>query len=398
MSKIKIDFDNKDLLSSFNDVNKEIINLEKEINSLDTTISSSSFFNNSNNIFESISSCSSVAISSIESVESSIHSLDNSISSIDFNKFSSEINSIFSGVDKLYGSISSSFKSFFSYDLSSYDEAIEEAKRKLQEFDDFQNSLKEEQKERDDEDYENYLARLDEELEYAINNNDIMTAEAIRLKKEELKSQKDKEKEELLLSKEVSKQREELEKNLANAEYKKAYSEWENQVKLAEVEKNMAIADSIVLPTLAIAQAALGVSTSFAQGGPAGFAAGLVISATTIASAISAASSIVSAANTLDTVKSNPPTVPQFAFGTTGYNIPDGGSAIVGEMGAEVVRNIGGKISVQSNAQFSENKANYRDGIYIENLIFNVEKALNPEEVYDLLNSYKVRNSQRYSR
>ncbi len=398
MNTIKIDFDNRDLLSSFDDINKEVVKLEKEINNLDSTINNLVFFNDSNKIFESIESGSSIAISSIDNINNSIDSLDYSISSIDFNKFSSDINNIFSGVDKLYSSVSSSFNSFFSYDLSSYNDAIEDAKKKLKEFDDFQNSLNKAKKEKENEYYDEYISKLDEELEYAINNDDIMTSEAIKLKKEELKAQKEKEKEELLLSKEVSRQREELEKNVAQAEYKKAYSEWENQVKLAEIEKNMAIADSVVIPALAIAQSALGVSSSFAQGGPAGFAAGLVISATTIASAVSAASSIVSASNTLDTVKSNPPLAPQFAFGTTGYNIPDGGYAIVGEMGAEVVRNVGGKISVESNAQFMESKSNYKDGIYIENLIFNIEKALNPEEVYEIINNYKIRHSQRYSR
>ena len=156
-----------------------------------------------------------------------------------------------------------------------------------------------------------------------------------------------------------------------------------------------AIADAVLIPSLAIAQSALGVAASFAQGGPVGFAAGLIISATAISSALSAASGIVSSANALDSVKSNPPTVPQFAFGTTGYIIPDGGSAIVGEMGAEIVSNKSGKISVQSNAQLQEQGFPKGD---IWNVTINVEQALNPDEVYRLMNSYKARNSQMYTR
>ena len=161
------------------------------------------------------------------------------------------------------------------------------------------------------------------------------------------------------------------------------------------MEKSKAIADAVLIPSLAIAQSALGVAASFAQGGPVGFAAGLIISATAISSALAAASGVVSAANALDTVKSNPPTAPKFAFGTAGYIIPDGGSAIVGEMGAEIVSNKSGKISVQSNAQVREQGFSKGD---IWNVTINVEKALNPDEVYKLMNSYKARNSQMYAR
>lgn len=97
----------------------------------------------------------------------------------------------------------------------------------------------------------------------------------------------------------------------------------------------------------------------------------------------------------MDAIKSNPPQAPQFAFGTTGYTIPDGGSAIVGEMGAELVSNKSGRITVQSNAQLQEQNFSKGD---IWNVTINVEQALNPDEVYRLMNSYKARNSQMYSR
>ena len=72
MNTIKIDFDNRDLLSSFDDINKEVVKLEKEINNLDSAINNSVFFNDSNKIFESIESGSSIAISSIDNINNSI--------------------------------------------------------------------------------------------------------------------------------------------------------------------------------------------------------------------------------------------------------------------------------------------------------------------------------------
>lgn len=280
------------------------------------------------------SSSAAEAKTSIDNIETSINSLDNSINKADIKSFSSEIKDSLSSISSIYKDLSASFSDFFHYDLSSYDNAIEEAKNKLQEFDDYQKELRENKKTQDAEDYENYLSRLDEELELAIENKDAMSSEAIRIKQEELKKKQEKEKEDLQKEKEIEVQRELLEKQLAQAEYNKAYAEWDNEVKLAEMEKSKAIADAVLIPSLAIAQSALGVASSFAQGGPVGFAAGLVISATAISSAISAASGIVSSANALDSIKSNPPKAPQFAFGTTGYIIPDGGSAIVGGDGS----------------------------------------------------------------
>ncbi|MEI0518812.1 hypothetical protein [Brachyspira murdochii] len=376
------------------DTNKELQNIEESIKKINSAYEKSSFFS-SKDSFDEFSSSAAEAKTSIDNIETSINSLDNSINKADIKSFSSEIKDSLSSISSIYKDLSASFSDFFHYDLSSYDEAIEEAKNKLQEFDDYQKELRENKKTQDDEDYENYLSRLDEELELAIENKDAMSSEAIRIKQEELKKKQEKEKEDLQKEKDIEVQRELFEKQLAQAEYNKAYAEWDNEVKLAEMEKSKAIADAVLIPSLAIAQSALGVASSFAQGGPVGFAAGLVISATAISSAISAASGIVSSANALDSIKSNPPKAPQFAFGTTGYIIPDGGSAIVGEMGAEIVTNKAGKIQVQSNAQLQERGFSKGD---IWNVTINVEQTLNPDEVYKLMNSYKARNSQMYAR
>ena len=374
---------------------KELQNIEAGIKRINAAYESSSFFNDSKSLFDNFINGSEDAKNSVDDIENSVSSLNSSIKNIDIKSFSNGIKDSLSSISSIYKDLSASFSSFFYYDLSSYDAAIEEAKNKLQEFDDYQKELKEDRKSEDDEDYENYLARLDEELELAINNKDAMSAEAIRIKQEELKKKQEKEKEDLQKEKDIQAQRELLEKQLAQAEYNKAYAEWDNQVKLAEMEKAKAIADAVLIPSLAIAQSALGVAASFAQGGPAGFAAGLIISATAISSALVAASGIVSSANALDSVKSNPPQAPKFGFGTAGYIIPDGGSAIVGEMGAELITNKSGKIQVQSNAQMQEQGFSKGD---IWNVTINVEQALNPDEVYRLMNSYKARNSQKYTR
>ena len=374
---------------------KELQNIEAGIKRINAAYESSSFFNDSKSLFDNFINGSEDAKNSVDDIENSVSSLNSSIKNIDIKSFSNGIKDSLSSISSIYKDLSASFSSFFYYDLSSYDAAIEEAKNKLQEFDDYQKELKEDRKSEDDEDYENYLARLDKELELAINNKDAMSAEAIRIKQEELKKKQEKEKEDLQKEKDIQAQRELLEKQLAQAEYNKAYAEWDNQVKLAEMEKAKAIADAVLIPSLAIAQSALGVAASFAQGGPTGFAAGLIISATAISSALAAASGIVSSANALDSVKSNPPQAPKFGFGTAGYIIPDGGSAIVGEMGAELITNKSGKIQVQSNAQMQE-QGFYKGDIW--NVTINVEQALNPDEVYRLMNSYKARNSQKYIR
>lgn len=382
---------NKDL----NDTNKQLNNIENSIKKINSSFESSVFFNDSKQIFNDFTSSAESAKTAVDNTSSSFDNLDKSIKNIDIKNFTDSIKDSLSSVSSIYKDLSASFSDFFHYDLTPYDNAVEEAKNKLKEFDDYQRELKENKKSEDDEDYENYLSRLEEELELAIENKDAMSAEAIRIKQEELKKKQDKEKEDLQKEKDIQNQRALLEKELAQAEYNKAYAQWQNNVKLAEMEKSKAIADAVLIPSLAIAQSALGVAASFAQGGPVGFAAGLIISATAISSAISAASGIVSSANALDTVKSNPPQAPQFAFGTTGYTIPDGGSAIVGEMGAEIVTNKSGKIAVQSNAQLKEGGFTKGD---IWNVTINVEQALNPDEVYKLMNSYKARNSQMYTR
>lgn len=380
---------NKNLSRNLSDAGKELKNIETSILNINSALEKSvSLFKDSKDLLKDFSDESA-------DIKDAADSVNDALESIDIKKFSEEIKDCVSSVLEIYKDLSSSFRDFFHYDLTPYDDAVERAKNKLKEFDDYQKELKEDKKSRDNEDYENYLLRLDEELELAVKNNDAMSAEAIRIKREELDKKYAKEKEDLEKDKDIKSQRELLEKQLAHAQYSRDHADWTNKVKLAEMEKSKAIADAVLIPSLAIAQSALGVASSFGQGGPAGFAAGLIISAAAVSSVLSAASGIVSSANALDSIKSNPPEPPKFAFGTSGYIIPNGGSAIVGEMGAEIVTNKSGKIQVQSNAQLQEMGFSKGD---IWNVTINVESALNPDEVYKLMNSYKLRNSQMYTR
>ncbi|WP_052768093.1 hypothetical protein [Brachyspira hyodysenteriae] len=304
---------------------------------------------------------------------------------------------IISSVQSAYNSIGSAVMSIKSLDLidtSKFDEQIEYIQNKLDEFDEEQKKKEEEKQELSDEEYENYLARLDEEYQKAVEANDLMSQEAIRIKKEELQNKKEQEKKELEEEKKVNKQREELERQLAEAQYNKDYAEWQNQVKLAELQKNKAIADAIILPALATAQAALGLATSFAEGGPGGFAAGVALSATAIGSAVGAAAGVASAASALDNVKSNPPEMPRFEFGTTGYYLGYEETALVGERGPELVKNMGGILQVQSAVQTEAmgNRGGEKIGMYIENLVFNVAQRLTAEEIYEFMTSFKARN------
>ena len=304
---------------------------------------------------------------------------------------------IMSSIQSAYNSIGSAVMSIKSMDLidtSKFDEQIEHIQNKLDEFDEAQKEKEEEKQELDDEAYQNYLARLDEEYQKAVEANDLMSQEAIRIKKEEVEKKREQEKKELEEEKKINKQREDLEKQLAEAQYNKDYAEWQNQVKLAELQKNKAIADAVVLPALATAQAALGLATSFAQGGPVGFATGVALSATAIGSAVGAAAGIVSAASALDSAKGNPPEMPKFEFGTTGYTLGYEETALVGERGPELVKNMGGILQVQSAAQTEAmgNRGGERIGMYIENLIFNVAQRLTAEEIYEVMTTFKARN------
>ena len=120
----------------------------------------------------------------------------------------------------------------------------------------------------------------------------------------------------------------------------------------------------------------------------------MALSATAIGTAVGAAAGVASAASALDNVKSNPPEMPRFEFGTTGYTLGYEEMALVGERGPELIKNMGGILQVQSAAQTEAvtSGLNEKGAMYIENLIFQITQRLTADEIYDYMNSFKVRN------
>ena len=279
-------------------------------------------------------------------------------------------------------------------DTSIYDKAINEAQAKITAFNEWKAEQEEAEAERGDAKYEAYLERLDKEYEIAKKVGDKMTMLAIENKKKELA----KEQEKLEKEKEITAQEKALEKELAIAEYNKSYAEWQNECAIAEQNKQMNLAQAFIQPLQAAANAALGIAQSFAQFGLPGVALGTAASIGVIASAVSSASAYKSSAQQLDSIKNSPPTPPAFQFGTQGYQLEHGQSAIVGETGAEVIRNMAGKLVVESNAQ-AKAMGRFNDGsMHIQNVIFNVSSIVDKSTIYKAMNEYKERDSFRYTR
>ena len=182
------------------------------------------------------------------------------------------------------------------------------------------------------------------------------------------------------------------------AEYNKAVASWQNEVKLAEQEKNKAIADGVISTAQGAVMGSLAFARSAVELGPiAGPIAGAALVAGILASVAGAVSSVQSASNALENVKASPPTPPEFAYGTGGYALKNNQYAIVGEQGPEMVRQrAGGDLEVISTERTKS--LGERAGMYIENVIFNVSQVLNENEIFEAMNNYKARNSFMYTR
>ena len=277
---------------------------------------------------------------------------------------------------------------FSQIDLAPFDKAIEEAQSKLDAFNKWKEEQEEAEEEKSLEDYEKRIALLDEEIEYAKEIGDKMSEIALENKKKEIQEEME----------------EEQKRELALAEYNKEYANWQNKVKQAEGSKHQAIANS----TLAVAQSALQGAQAYATAlgpppyglGPVlGHVAGATAMATIISSVMSGASSIKSASSSLDSIKAVPPQPPQFQFGTTGYDVSAGESILVGEAGPELLSlKSGGNIAVESNAQVKAKGLLNNGDIYIDKVVFNVNKILSEEEIFKAMNNYKQRNSFMYTR
>lgn len=307
--------------------------------------------------------------------------------------------SITSSIGNLFGTAITAALDFTQIDLAPFDKAIEEAQAKLDAFNKWKEEQEEAEEEKSLEDYEKRIALLDEEIEYAKEIGDKMSEIALENKKKEIQEEMEEEQKRIDKEKAINEEEKRLQQELAIAEYNKEYANWQNQVKSAQTQKTKAIADSIIMPAQAIGNAAIGVSQSFAQGGLVGLGLGIAASTGVIASAVSGAAGVKNASSALDSIQGNPPQPPQFQFGTAGYNVSAGESILVGEAGPELLSlKSGGNIAVESNAQVKAKGLLNNGGMYIDKVIFNVNKILSEEEIYKAMNNYKQRNSFMYTR
>lgn len=307
--------------------------------------------------------------------------------------------SITSSIGNLFGTVMTAALDFSQIDLAPFDKAIEEAQAKLDAFNKWKEEQEEAEEEKTLEDYEKRIALLDEEIEYAKEIGDKMSEIALENKKKEIQEEMEEEQKRIDKEKAINEEEKRLEHELALAEYHKEYANWQNQVKSAQTQKTKAIADSIIMPAQATGNAAIGVSQSFAQGGLVGLGLGLAASTGVIASAVSGAAGVKNASSALDSIQGNPPQPPQFQFGTTSYNVAAGESILVGEAGPELLSlKSGGNIAVESNAQVKAKGLLNNGDIYIDKVVFNVNKILSEEEIFKAMNNYKQRNSFMYTR
>ena len=307
--------------------------------------------------------------------------------------------SITSTVGNLFGSVLTAALDFSQIDLAPFDKAIEDAQAKLDAFNKWKEEQEEAEEEKTLEDYQKRIALLDEEIEYAKEIGDKMSEIALENKKKEIQEEMEEEQKRIDKEKAINEEEKRLQHELALAEYNKEYANWQNQVKSAQTQKTKAIADSIIMPAQAIGNAAIGVSQAFAQGGLVGLGLGIAASTGVIASAVSGAAGVKNASSALDSIQGNPPQPPQFQFGTAGYNVSAGESILVGEAGPELLSlKSGGNIAVESNAQVKAKGLLNNGGMYIDKVIFNINKVLNEEEIYKAMNNYKQRNSFMYTR
>lgn len=284
-------------------------------------------------------------------------------------------------------------------DLREYERAIEEAQAKydamMEEYNAKVAAIEEERKQEEADERELKIQNLEEEMQRSIEANDTMSAKAIKIKLDQLKKEKkadeDKAKQDEELANEKARIEAEGQYAVALATYNKDMATWDANVKKAEQQKNAAIADTALQTATAIANAAMmPLQPGWAAMGPIGIAAASVAAAASLGAALSSIGGIASAANNLESVKSEQPvapTPPSFAYGTGGYKL---GSeyAIVGEAGPELVRNKGnGNLEVVS----AENSKG-RVGGDVFNLTVNVNEMVTEEQVIGFVRNMKSRN------
>lgn len=264
----------------------------------------------------------------------------------------------------------SSFSKVGQDSITEYENAITAAQERLdamlEEFDARQAESAATTQETTENDREIRIANLEAEMERSIAANDQMSAKAIAIKLKQLKKEKEAEDKaaaeeqaradaELAAEEERNRIKAQGEYEVALATYNKDLAEYNNNVAEAQQTKNIAIANATIDTAKAIAAGALGIATTFGQGGVFMLPAAIAASVGVISAAVSGIAGVTSAASALDSAKSDPPTAPtppQFAIGTGGYDLSNNGWAVVGEQGPELVRQkYSGDLEVVSNSR-----------------------------------------------
>lgn len=276
--------------------------------------------------------------------------------------------------------------------MNEYDKSIDEIEERY-------SAMKEALKEEDAKSLENLIENLESEKEISINHNDILSAYAIDKKLFELEAKKKKEDEEKAIeTKRLSeikavedaktKASEKARREEAMIQYKRDKANYDNTLANSKMNAALGIADAVAQPAMAVLNVASGTAKSFAQGGIPGGIAGAVMGISILGTVLGSVASAVASANNIKALEANPPTKPAFAHGTMGYALKSGESAVVGEMGAELVHNRGGELVVSTHSRTNSPAVNENFTLNFYGITMN--EAI--EEIKDFLKTYKDRD------
>lgn len=278
-----------------------------------------------------------------------------------FDKFKTEMQKKGNQISQSFSSIGGALQSITDATFSFRDtntETFEEYDAQIQAINDKYDEYYEKRHEGEEQVDESSMKQL-EYLNQEYKKQDELGKLAIQKKIDEIKAEQKKiDDEKKLKQKQADEDKKietEKEKAIAMAEYQKAVAVHENEVANAQTKHEQVIADVAVSSTQGTLQAGLGFAKAIADLGPiAGPIVGSANMAGVIATVASGVAEVKSSASALAGLKGQAPKPPAFRFGTMGYELEEGGSAIVGEAGAEVITNNGGMLEVQSAYQTSQ--------------------------------------------
>lgn len=344
----------------------------------------------------------STAVDKIKKVDSAVKETGNVVKKTAEqirNEMISTASSISSSFSSAFSSISDSvfaFKETNKFNSDMFDEQMDALNSKYEDH----YELRRSGEEQIDESSQKQIEYLEKEY----NKQDELGKQAIKIKIDEVKAEQKKLDDEKKLKEKESASEKAIEKEkneaIANLEYQKALSMHNNEVSNAQTKHEQVIADAAIGSTMGVLQGSLGFARAITDLGPiVGPIVGAANMAGVIGSVVGASAEVKSSASALSGLKGQAPKPPAFRFGTQGYNLEQGESAIVGEAGAEMVSMNNGKLQVDSSYQTSQSGVSTGDNINIninasqfgyqdmENLIIEV---LNGSSIKDrsIINAY----------